>query len=264
MRETPGGEVRKAGEGSPSSGRELPAGEGTELQSPLAVLAPVQQGLCRLYRVPATLDVRDFVIDDLTRKRMGVHRAPREQLVVLQPAAAQHGERKPDEGDPDGEGDLGVGLFIDSHVLEMLLATPRHELTSQGRLGAFCMVVEGVSHFVYLVHRAQQDRTVTALELELQAEIDKFVTCVLETWDAPGGPPADLRERLYDRFELEEDLTPEERDRYLTARQHATTYARALEERYVRARALPDMLTELRRMFRLGYREKVEAIQRAA
>ena len=36
-------------------------------------------------------------------------------------------------------------------------------------------VLEGISHFNYLVLRAADDRSVTLLELELQAEVDKFV-----------------------------------------------------------------------------------------
>ena len=39
----------------------------------------------------------------------------------------------------------------------------------------FCLALEGVSHFLYLIWNASFDRSVTLLEMELQAEIDKFV-----------------------------------------------------------------------------------------
>ena len=43
----------------------------------------------------------------------------------------------------------------------------------------FCLAVEGVSHFIYVALRAADDRGVSQLELELQAEVDKFACCVL-------------------------------------------------------------------------------------
>ena len=42
-------------------------------------------------------------------------------------------------------------------------------------LDALCQIIEGVSHFVYVVERARVGREATQLELELQAEVDKWV-----------------------------------------------------------------------------------------
>ena len=42
-------------------------------------------------------------------------------------------------------------------------------------LDPLCQIIEGVSHFVYLADRASLGREATQLELELQAEVDKYV-----------------------------------------------------------------------------------------
>ena len=69
---------------------------------------------------------------------------------------------------------------------------------------------------------------------------------------------------LYDDFRLVSGLQPGEAQRYVQANQLARRYARQLEQRFVRRCALPAMLRELRRFYRMSYRAKQELIQRAA
>ena len=85
--------------------------------------------------------------------------------------------------------------------LHLSVRLPR-ALAEGGRPASFdeaCQVVEGVSHFVYLAERARRELPATQLELELQAEIDKYLVF------AHGARPfcprraARLRERLFDR-----------------------------------------------------------------
>jgi hypothetical protein len=119
--------------------------------------------------------------------------------------------------------------------------------------------VEGVSHFIYVAVCAAHDRSVTALELELQAEVDKFVSCALMQ---PGSErdTTPLRERLYDRVSLAHDLDEAERDRYRTANDEARRYAHSLDRRFIRGGRLMEMLVELRRFYRLGLSEKLHHI----
>jgi hypothetical protein len=204
----------------------------------------LQRGLERMYRIETELDVRDFVIDQKAREALGVARQPREQLLVA-----------------ERDGDLELGLFVDRRALDNLTENdPRHRLDASN-LGDFLLTVEGVSHFVYVVWRAQAGRSVSALELELQAEVDKYVTCLLTAWPTP---PTDLRARLFERFELEPDLDDEERDRYLAANSNARAYAASLDSRFVARGSLGDMLDELRRFYRLGAAEKLSHIAQAA
>ncbi|NVB80293.1 MAG: hypothetical protein HOV81_18005 [Kofleriaceae bacterium] len=103
----------------------------------------------------------------------------------------------------------------------------------------------------------------TQLELELQAEVDKYVTCLLAT--APDKVQSKtLRERLFDDPDYEPDLDGDERDRYRAANDNAQRYAAYLEATYVAPRRIPEMLDELRRFYRQGLAGKLSTIARAA
>jgi hypothetical protein len=210
-----------------------------------SVLARVQRGLEALYRVETRLDVDAFVVGEEARDQAvgSEQRRPREQLLV-----SQSGE------------ELSLGLFLDEDALQNL---ERHDPAgglSEHNFWDFCLAVEGVSHFIYVALCAAHDRSVTALELELQAEVDKFVSCTLHGADDPGV----LRERLYERVSLAHDLDADERDRYRTANDQARRYSLSLERRYLSQRRVNDMLPELRRFYRLGLQEKLQHIDEAA
>jgi len=212
-----------------------------------AVLRALQGGLESMYRVETELDVCDFLVGGDERDALRVERAPREQLLI----------RRDDEG-------LQLGLFVDERTLENLaMRDPRRRLDAQN-LQDFLLAVEGVSHFVYLVHRARQERPVSAVELELQAEVDKYLVSLLVSWNQNGEPPSDLRERLFANIHFAGDLSREERERYELANSAADEYASSLEQRFVRTRAVDDMLGEVRRFYRKGLAEKLEYISQLA
>jgi hypothetical protein len=209
-----------------------------------SILSRLQRGLEILYRVETNLQVDAFVIDDEQRRRAGVARAPREQLLVREDA-----------------GELGMGLFVDRAALDNL---ERHDPSlrlDDANFADFCVALEGVSHFVYLALCAAGHRRVSALELELQAEVDKFVCCVLLQG---GGRGNDLRQRLYTDVRFLDDLDADERDRYRTANAEAARYAEALERRFVREDRVNEMLGELRRFYRMCLDDKRGLIARHA
>ncbi len=211
-----------------------------------AILRALQGGLEQTYRVSTELDVGDFLVD-AERSRDLAARASEEQLLVH-----------------EVDGELSVGLYVDARALAHLeRADPRQRLDDEN-LGDFLLALEGVSHFVYLTHRAQAKRSVSAVELELQAEVDKWLVALLVCWDQQGAPPADLRERLFRRVRYLPDLDAEERGRYQLANDAANEYTRSLEDRYVRRHAVGDMLGELRRFYSLGLAGKLDRIRRAA
>ena len=212
-----------------------------------AVLRALQGGLESMYRVETQLDVCDFLVGGDERDALAVERAPREQLLI----------RRDDDG-------LQLGLFVDERTLENLaMRDPRRRLDAQN-LQDFLLAVEGVSHFVYLVHRARQERPVSAVELELQAEVDKYLVSLLVSWNQNGEPPGDLRERLFANIRFAGDLSREERERYELANSAADEYASSLEQRFVRTRAVDDMLGEVRSFYRKGLAEKLEYISQLA
>lgn len=212
----------------------------------MRTLARVQRGLETLYRVDTGLTVDDFVIDEPTRDGLAPQRKPREQLLVCEEA-----------------GEMALALFIDPSALANLAQhDPSHRLGDHN-LGDFLLAVEGVSHFIYAIHCARTDRPVTQLELELQAEVDKYVTCLLTT-EPETARSETLRHRLFGEAEYEPDLDGDERARYRAANDNAHRYAAWLEETFVAPRRIPEMLAELRRFYRQGLAAKLARIARAA
>jgi hypothetical protein len=208
----------------------------------------MQAGLERLYRIRTEVDIAHFVIDEAARGALHGERHPREQLLVS-----------------GGEGqDLELGLFIAADALENLAANDPGARLDERNWHDFLLVLEGVSHFVCVVFRAQTGRPVSALELELQAEVDKYVTCLLLAWQTGNAPPSWLRERIFHGFSFASDLPPAELARYREANTRAAAYAESLEGRFVRHRRAAEMLEELRRFYRLGYLEKCDYIAQAA
>jgi protein required for attachment to host cells len=158
---------------------------------------------------------------------------------------------------------MSLALFIDPAALANLAEhDPAHRLGDHN-LGDFLLAVEGVSHFIYAIWCARAERPVTQLELELQAEVDKYVTCLLTT-EAATGQSETLRHRLFTTAEYELDLDDEEHDRYRAANDNANRYAAWLEATYVAPRRIPEMLGELRRFYRQGLAAKLATIARAA
>ena len=206
----------------------------------LSVLARLQLGLEALYRVETRLPIDAFVVDAETRDAtLGAGaRAPREQLVLQQ-----------------SDGELAMALFVDQTALANLEQNDPATTLDDRNFGDFCLAVEGVSHFIYLALCAAADRSVSQLELELQAEVDKYACCLL----LAGRNPA-LRRRLYGDVRFADDLDADERDRYQAANNGADRYAAALERRYVDKERNDALFTELRRFYRLALPEKLGRI----
>jgi hypothetical protein len=201
-------------------------------------LARMQRGLETLYRVDTGVEVGDFVIDEVMRDALAPQRRPHEQLLVV-----------------EDTGEVALALFVHPAVLTSLdRGIGRHNL------GDVLLALEGVSHFVYAIHRARSEHTVSQLELELQAEVDKYVTCLLHDIDTSEA----LRDRLFGTCAYDDDLDHDERERYRVANDNAHRYAAYLEEAYVERRRIPEMLDELRRFYRQGLAGKLATIARAA
>jgi hypothetical protein len=202
------------------------------------LLTRLQLGIEALYRVETRLAIDAFVIDDGARGRLRPARAPREQLLLR-----------------EANGELAIGLFVDAAALANL---ERHDPTArldERNFTDFCLAIEGVSHFVYVALAAARQRPVSQLELELQAEVDKFICCLLQA-----GTAASLRRRLYGDVSYADDLDADERERYRTANQEASRYAAALERRFAAPAQTPALLAEVRRFYRMDLPDKLGRI----
>jgi hypothetical protein len=208
----------------------------------LAALAQLQQLLQSVHGVQAA-PVGQFLVGREVRAKLAPHSSPQEALLVLE----------------SGE-ELHVALFLDDSVLSHLSRRAQDPWT-HARLQAFCAAAEGVSHFLYLSHRAQQGGCVSQLELEAQGELDKYLSVLLQLW-AVGRRQAspELRRQLFERSALRPGLQPAERDRYRLASSLAAACAKALEARFVLAGRLEALLREVRRLYRLSGGEKLSAL----
>jgi hypothetical protein len=212
-------------------------------------LAFLQRELESIYGVEAPR-VEEFLIGSETARAAG--HAPRvpEALLVLE------------EGQV-----LSLGLYLSPGVVAGAAGADPHDrrprLTARAALGDVACAAEGVSHFVYLATRAAAGGTVSLLELEVQAEVDKFALLLLHLWrrGLRRMSPA-LRRRLYERVRYHAVLASEERARYEEANRLGGGYARWLEGRFVEGADIDGLLRELRRTYRKPGGEKLAYLGR--
>ena len=212
------------------------------------LLRDMQEQIGRFYAVELAHDVRDFLVTDaglLNRLTAGAPgRDIDEKLIVMQ-----------------GDDGIDLALYLDAAMLARLVAAdPRKQLCGSN-LADFWTLLEGVSHFSYLVCNAALDRSVSLLELDMQAEVDKYVTTRLLLEQQPdadlGGP---LLQRLFIDTRTLPGLDDEERDRYHDASHLACRYCADLETRYPADRLTPELVRELRSFYRLPQAAKVSRI----
>jgi hypothetical protein len=136
--------------------------------------------------------------------------------------------------------------------LEMALVVPAHAANENDH---WLQLAEGVSHFVYVANRARQELPSTQLELELQAEVDKFVLLVLEQLPYDRGEALQVHTRLYENVLFLHEPGTELGDRYRTANDLAARFVRRL------LRCGPEAThAALRRFYRAGQADKIRLV----
>jgi len=190
------------------------------------MLNAIHRELASLYRLEESLDVASYVVPRSEVKDAALDRP--EQVWVRQHEDA-----------------VELALVMDDALLK---ASPHWTLDD------YCACVEGVSHLLYLSLVAERNRQVSQLELEVQAEIDKFALLLFTTTTAAN----DLIRRLFQSFQLRESVTSdEEKLRYDTANRLANGYCTFLTQRYVAPAQTGGLLQELRHVYRMGGTRKL-------
>jgi len=210
----------------------------------------LQQRLAALYQLEHGLAVEDFLVTDAATAGAltpdGARRHTDERLLVRD----------------DGDG-LSLALYLDDALLARLRErNPLDALDDEG-LEDFWTAVEGISHFNYVVHNASARREVTLLELELQAEVDKFVSTVLLAREQGRRAVASrLHHLLFERMSLDAELGGEERERYRLANDYAGRFCRRIGARLHEAGE--EIMAELRKFYRYSQRQKISHIHARA
>jgi hypothetical protein len=214
------------------------------------MLSDLQKQLSDIYQVEPGYDVRDFLITDRTLATMigGASLIPNtEESVLLS---------EDDEG-------VALSVYLDRQLLGRLDRDNPLQSLKASRLNDLWTVLEGVSHFNYLVWSASRDRSVTLLELEMQAEVDKFIS----TWlIAEGQDECEFMNRLhgwlFDRVHFRPELDDDAHERYRTANNYAARFCHGLMQKL--RNDCEQTLTELRRFYRLTQPDKISHIHAAA
>jgi hypothetical protein len=172
----------------------------------------------------------------------GLEAAPN---VVHFTSRAEHGERE-------------VLLIRELHdTVEMALRVP-DRTSESGAEDTFLQLLEGVSHFVYVAERVRVGLPATQLELELQAEVDKFVLLGLEPNEARSVDVRTLHRRLFEDATYLHPRGSIEGERYRLANDLAARLSARLIDR-----ARHEVRGILRRFYRAGQTEKIGLAQAA-
>jgi len=209
-------------------------------------LTALQNSLQCVYEVDPGHRVEDYVITDpqvaKQLDRSNNARTAQEKLLIW-----QRGK------------DLRMSLYFDESILEALQTHQGGEQPSSRHLSDYCVAIEGVSHFLCVTWNARYGRHVTPMEMELQAEIDKFIT-VAQRWAGCSETQHALRTWLFENITFDKGLTADERSRYVHANSYAAKYCRWLQYEYLHQRRHREMLSELRRFYRMGRADKLRRI----
>jgi hypothetical protein len=214
------------------------------------MLERLQQQLHEINRSDAGYDIHDFLVTDADIAR-----------------AISGGDTMTNSGETlllceDEEG-VALSLYLDEAVLARLQAGDPAAALRAGLLDDLCKVIEGLSHFNYVAWRASRDRPVTLLELELQAEVDKFVsTMQLAREKRDNELMNGLHGRLFDNPRFHDHLSRRQLERYRAASEYAARFCQALLPRLREwgGAALP----ELRRFYRMSLGDKISHIHAQA
>jgi hypothetical protein len=210
------------------------------------ILSQLQELIGGIYDVRIAHDVHDFLVTD----RACLPAAARggtaeEELLVAQSA--------------DGA-EVAMSLYLDPQLLQRLARANPLEQLHGGNVADCLTALEGVSHFLYLAFNAAHDKPVSLLELEMQAEVDKFIAShLLLRRQSPRRFPLELRHVLFARTRPDPCLDAARAELYREASRYAERFCRRLEHSLARTRARArgeagagaEVLAELRRFYRL-------------
>ena len=222
------------------------------------LLSRLQSLIAGIYDVSIAHDIYDFLVTDRTHLPAAARGGTaEEELIVAQPA--------------EGGDEVALSLYLDPALLGRLAREDPLVRLHAGNVADWWTALEGVSHFLYLAWNAGHDRPVSVLELEMQAEVDKYVASYwLLREQFPGHVPAELRRLLFARTRVDPRLAAGHAQLYREASRYAERFCTRLE--YTLSRSAPGgthdgaggaVLAELRRFYRLTHARKralIEAI----
>jgi hypothetical protein len=215
------------------------------------MLKDLQDLLANIYDVPLPHDVAEFLLTDRARLPQSAQDCGTDEQVLV----------------AEDDNTLWVGVYLEPAVLQRLAWANPFEALHGGNIADYWTALEGVSHFLYLAWNASHDRPVTLMELELQAEIDKYVSSLwLLREQNPQRFPAELHHLLFEHARVDAALAGDRIGLYRSADHYASRFCRRLARTLqpASAAAHADATAELRRFYRLNRERKIRHIERGA
>lgn len=150
----------------------------------------------------------------------------------------------------------------DDHI-ELALVFPSEfstKIWADFTLDEQSQLIEGVSHFLVVCERSRAEKPTTQLELELQAEIDKWLI-FSKQGQLAFYEDAQLRSQLYEQCSFIHAANSLEDQRYRYANQLAARFTHSLSWHYVRTQRRAEMREQLIRFFNMNQEEKLRRIR---
>lgn len=212
------------------------------------MLRPLQRLLETIYDAPCGHDVQDFLVtsrDQLPRERRA--EAADEELVLVQKRRSHY-----------------LALYIDEALLQRLREHDPLRTLDSRNIGDFWTALEGVSHFSYLMWNAGHDRGISQLELEMQAEVDKYIAAYwLLKAQHPQHMPRELHPLLFEHTRINPELAPARQHLYAVASRYAARFCGRLQSSLLSNRPAlrGGAIAALRRFYRMGATRKLRHIE---
>jgi hypothetical protein len=215
------------------------------------LLSRLQKLIGAIYDVSVAHDVYDFLVTDRARLPAVVRSGSAEEELIVAHST-------------DGTDEVALSLYLDPALLKRLAREDPLTRLHAGNVADWWTALEGVSHFLYLAWNAGHDKPVSLLELEMQAEVDKYVASYwLLRRQFPGHFPQELRRALFARTRVDPRVTAGRAQLYREASRYAEKFCGRLEQTLARSRGCRlqgaadlEVLSELRRFYRLTQARK--------
>jgi len=216
------------------------------------MLSHIQKIIEKIYKVETFLNVENYLIHEplsntLTNQKSCKIKSKSSKGYLL---ISQDGE------------ELKLALYLGKETVSNLKNIHLQKDFRSSNLSDFFLATEEISHFIYAVWNAMNNRQITIFEMELQAEVDKYITAIFYSSSINSGrvPAKNIKKKLFEDSVLNQDLLSEERERYRDANRMAMKYCHYLESNYLKKNDITSLLKDIRYFYRLGQNGKISYI----
>ena len=195
--------------------------------------------LCSLYNLEPKHIPSNFLMNHVPKNLIGIgDRFNREAVFAVKRADSWN-----------------IGIYINPEILNRINNGENNSVDD------ICCAIEGVSHFIYLLNHIEKHQKCSMLELELQAEVDKFVVLSASARFKPYFVKKHFEE-LFDSPEFSNELSQTELIRYKDANALALQYCLELKD-MIFAKNIQTMKKMCKSFFKSDIKNKLARIHTA-